>query len=196
MFESEKTVTELFATVRTDYFESAEITREDDYQGVFLTLNLLNSTVKIKIRTCVDDKTTKICFSGDTLYFSFGKWYTFSRRGIEDSFYSPWDGDLSKWDINEVVAAQIKRAEDAIVKAQASGPRITIFPGISVTQARLDEDAVKVNNFKKVVYLPGGMGTGYEVSRAPVHYSRPVPVSVQNLLKCKAPLYYTTIDHD
>ena len=193
---TEQQVRDFFSTIYTDYFTTVEIEKIDEWNGSFLQLVLDSADVRIKMLVGYGEDYEHIVVDGDTLYRSFDKWYTFSRRGIDSSFYSPYSGGIANWDVNLVVLEQIERAENAIKRAQDDGPRITLFPGISVTQARLDEAVKQINSFKKATFTPAGMGTGYSVSRAPERWSQRVSSQVQQLFKCSAPLYYTTIDCD
>ncbi len=149
-----------FATIDTSLFDSSEIVEEWEEPVLVLT----SKTVVLKFAATVNpDATIHIC--GTTNYLANGTWYTFDRRGIEDSFYSDYDSCATKWDVETVILEQIERAEKSIARHEAKGNMIELFPGINVFESDI---ANKIDEFKENGYIsftPSGMGIGYRITR-------------------------------
>jgi hypothetical protein len=146
---------------------------------------------------------TKITFdqsgSGHVEYKANGKWYTFDRRGVEDSFYfiALWKGDTSgKKDLNVLVADQLKRIE---AKREYHATAIPV-PGLPFTVAPDGVEKLKkqLQTMRTIHFTPSGFGTGYAVSKLRSGYrygeKRASPELEQFL--GHAPLYITTMDCD
>lgn len=106
-----------------------------------------------------DDNKAPSC---DTRYKAQGKEFTFSRRGLDDSFYINTAADIAK-----ELPNQIKRVKDAQARLANSrefnlGPVKRFF-----TPEALDKIVADLQAGKTYQYQPGHMGTGYTFSINP-----------------------------
>lgn len=104
---------------------------------------------------------------GSTNFRIGEKWYTFDRRGVDDSFYwLPWGTRERKTplDIAAIIREQIERVKDRRLFHE----RALDVPGIGFkidpeTKAKYIE-ALKAPN-GHITFTPSGFGTGYTVAR-------------------------------
>lgn len=106
-----------------------------------------------------DDDVAPAC---DTRYKAQGKEFTFSRRGIDDSFYISKASDIEK-----ELPEQINRVKEAQARLASSkefnlGPVSRFF-----TPDVLNKIIADLQAGRSYQYMPGGFGTGYTFSTNP-----------------------------
>lgn len=137
--------------------------------------------------------------SGHTSYKAAGAWYTFDRRGVEDSFYhQPMFSTDKVKDPNAIVTEQMdriaKQLEYKKTAVQIPGIPFTTSPaGIADLKARLTKNG-------SITFTPSGFGTGYVIySKKPParRYSqmRLAPPELNNFLGI-TPLWIDKFDAD
>lgn len=146
--------------------------------------------------------------SGHTRFkIASGKWLTFDRSGIEDSFYptkyvaksesNGYEGSVVVMTPSELHALVLEQ----IVKAKAFIERhktMIDVPGLPfrLTPDRLAEHKQALKAGKHVTLLPGGMGTGYDLStKKTSRYSRVAKPETARFFEVQT-LYMDMIDHD
>jgi hypothetical protein len=124
-------------------------------------LVLLHEADKIKIIVNYDTKEIKKAsyadFSGHTHFELDGKWTTFDRYGVEDSFYVSAGGDL-----NVKVNEQLKRISGRRTEVADAGGFISLPQvGFRVTRKWVEAAIATLRSGKTVSLSPSGFGTGY-----------------------------------
>lgn len=180
-------------TIDTSLFDTHKI-HNAQFRG---HMQLSMSTETIALHFVAGVHNGKIRVEGETMYKANDSWWTFDRRGIDISFYSPFAkcAVADNWDTDSVILEQIERAEKAIAKAVADGPRFEVFPHIHLSQAAIDK---RVADFKKdghVLFTPAGMGTAYRVQQRYESFARPLSARQRELLKIEN-AWVTTQDWD
>lgn len=101
--------------------------------------------------------------TGHTDFKTQRGWHTFDRLGISDSFYV--QADVTTVDVTETINREIARARAAI----AHNLKTVQLPGIRFTCARTPEQIAemktKLRTGHAVTLAPGGMGTGFILTR-------------------------------
>ena len=128
--------------------------------------------------------------SGHTLFRGRDdRWFSLSRRGIEDGFY----GD-DKTDPNQVVEEQIKRAD----KGRELNKSVVDVPGLD--GIRMHKDAVErakvaLKAGKSWHFTPAGMGTGFMVSKKKTRHASRASAALEQFLEIYG-LYLERTDCD
>jgi hypothetical protein len=123
-------------------------------------LVLTHEADKIKIIVNYDTKTGHKYggFSGHTHFELDGKWSTFDRYGVEDSFYL----DFETGDLNVKVTEQLKRIKEKRDRVAEGGGFITLPQvGYRVTRKWVEQAILTLRSGKTVSLHPSGFGTGY-----------------------------------
>lgn len=128
--------------------------------------------------------------SGTVNFKVHGKWYTFDRPGIEQSFYDDFRADPQA-----ILEAQIVRARAEIERmskstyVQVPGTQITL----EATHKKKISDDLKAGKGAQIT--PAGMGIGYALStKKQSQWSHPVPAMAKFFGVTK--LYADTLDCD
>lgn len=137
-----------------------------------------------------NDDETPMC---DTRYKAQGKEFTFSRRGLDDSFYIEKPEDI----VNEL-PDQIQRVKEAQLRLANSkefnlGPVKRFY-----TQDALNKIIADLQAGKTYQYQPGHMGTGYMFSTSPRIRNRfdRVTASPELVKLVGKPVYVSAFDAD
>ena len=139
---------------------------------------------------------------GSTNYKHDGGWYTFDRRGIDDSFnmyekpkvYKGWDPVPEEaWDAgNKMLESQILRCWEKIEHLK----KTVVMPvlGFHITPERKEELTEKFKKGGSEQFVPGGMGTGHILSGLKIQFGEPAPKEICDFFGVK--LYHQTFDYD
>ena len=126
-------------------------------------------------------------------------WFSFDRRGVEDSFYwKPlYDKDDRETDPNKIIVEQLAR----IAKRQEYYSSAVSIPGIPFTVAPDGITALKQRLTKEgsVSFHPAGFGTGYVVTRRKpkmLKYGNKRAAPETEQFFGSSPLYVSTFDAD
>ncbi len=134
--------------------------------------------------------------SGSTWFKSAeGDWYTFDRRGIEDSFTVGKYGYAS---FEEAVEGQLVRVNEHLARVESEGGKVSI-PGIGffITQKRKTDLTAQLKAKGHISLHPAGMGTGYFLTtrKNGDPYCRPATSELKKFFDVKT-LYVNTFDAD
>jgi len=143
----------------------------------------------------------KMEVTGTTNYKEGDGWYTFDRRGIENSFYMQeglegWqdpESDIRKGG-QAMLEAQIERAEKAIQRL--TGMLTVPHFGHRISEEKRSEIAKKLKAGKSHMFTPGGFGTAWEVSTRQNRWAERVPVEVAKFFGVETQLYKLAHDYD
>jgi hypothetical protein len=156
-----------------------------DANGVHITISYRpNEEVQTESRFA-------LVASGHTRFQTAKGQMSFDRLGIEDSFYI--SADDSAADLNETIAAQLKRIEASRARLAIS-ENIPVL-GYSVTPERKAQVTAKLKAGKSETFYPSGMGTAHRIATRKTRYANPLPTSVAEFFGV-AKLYVETLDHD
>jgi len=206
--EKEKVIKDFMKTVITpkDFMREEKLNQKLYHNSLDHHLILKSENIEIIFDMSVhEDKKTKelsICVTGTTNYKGIkDNWYTFDRRGIDNSFYIGEYGD-KKENANEILKEQIERALEAIERSKdfIKIPEI----GLVTTSKNRKENSEKLKKGEQVRLSPGGMGTGYYlrkgISKADLqrgYFCQPKRASkeLEKFYEVN-PIYISTYDHD
>ena len=138
----------------------------------------------------------KVSYNGSTLFKKGEQWYSFDQRGVSDSFYSPYDGELP--DPATVIEEQRQVVIDYLA-ADATKVDVPSFPGFTgfrVTPQEKEQQIKKLNEGKVIVFTPAGFGIGYQFgTKQPRTRAKRVPQELADFYGVPV-LWYQTFDHD
>jgi hypothetical protein len=102
-----------------------------------------------------------IAYSGTTAFKKGSQWYSFDRRGIDDSFsWSPYSREPA--DPNRTTAEQIKRVHDHL---KADKLKVTIpHYGHRITPQEKEEFSKRLLAGKSITLTPAGFGIGHTIT--------------------------------
>lgn len=129
-------------------------------------------------------------FSGHTRFRNAeGAWFSFSRRGIDDSFY----GDESA-DIPALIEKQLQRAQAGIAR---SGDFVDVpgLGGLRIHKNKLDKARRILAAGGEWSFMPAGFGTGYRASKRQYRWTRRAKPETEAFLGA-SPLYLESLDCD
>lgn len=211
-----KRLEKFFATIKTPEgyertCEMPEANKEYGYHESFDVGNLNLKGEDVEVIFNASFYKNKLSITGTTNFKEGESWYTFDRRGIDDSFYmeqkSKKDIEWSKkngWgydpecDIKNggqlMLEQQIKRAKDRI--AEMTGMLTVPHYGHRVTEERKEEIRKKILG-RGHTFAPSGMGTAYHVStKKTSRWDSVVPAKVAKFFGIKQKLYAQHMDWD
>ena len=180
----------LMGTIKIPNGFKAELLMEQGWDKTKRAVYVLKTdTVEIKFDSAFS--------SGHTRFKSAnGRWHTFDRIGVEDSFYfaSLYKGDDNAYDVNAIVAEQLARIE----KALAAAATAISIPGIpfTVQPARLAAMKEQLAAGKCITFTPSGFGTGYVISKQAPKWDARRAIRETESFFGVAPLYVRTMDCD
>jgi hypothetical protein len=210
-----KRLEKFFSTIKTPEgyertCEMPEVGKEysmwEDYETGVLKVTGENAAVTFRASFYKN----KLSISGTTKFKDGGIWYSFDRRGIEDSFYMEQESkkeiaDSKKrgWyrpesDIHnggqEMLEKQIKRAKDYM---EGQKGKLTVpHYGHRVSPERKEEIKKKILG-NGHTFAPSGMGTAYHVStRQTSRFDSKVPAEVAKFFGIDRQLYASHQDWD
>jgi len=158
----------------------------------------------------------KLSISGTTEFKDDGVWYSFDRRGIEDSFYMEQESakvvkaKIKRWGIEggwgyqaesntnnggqAMLEKQTKRAKDYM---EGQKGKLTVpHYGHRISPERKEEIKKKILG-RGHTFAPSGMGTAYHVStRKTSRFDSTVPTEVANFFGIDRQLYASHQDWD
>ena len=156
--------------------------------------------VKIVFNVCLPYKKGEgLEVSGTTAYLYNGGWYSFDRRGIEDSFSmyekpEDWHGQESAWNAgNKMIETQILRCWEKIEYLK----KTVVMPvlGFHITPDRKSKLTERFKKGGSETFTPGGMGTGHILSGKKLRYCKLAPKELSDFFGY-SPLYHSTFDAD
>jgi hypothetical protein len=165
------------------------------YDGM-VSVRLLGSTEGIIFRVTTVRNPVKgedpVCFSGTTLFKVNNMWTSFDRRGIDDSFYSPFGEPLPDPLVvtkEQIIRIKRWREQDAL-KENVPGTPYRINP-----QQR-SEYCRRLQQGLPIEFTPSGMGIGkrYHTKRR-TPYAKPAPREMATYFGVSA-LWMTEFDYD
>lgn len=158
--------------------------KSDDVDLIF------NATLIGKDGSAFCDEKAKVDVSGHTCYKAGASWWSKSRRGIDDSFYTT---DLT--DPTEVVGEQIALIE----KSREHTAALVSVPGlngITIHPKRKREVEELLRRGKTASLTPAGFGTGYQLStRGRSPWGSIAPAETRRFFNVGT-LYVQTFDYD
>lgn len=185
-----------FATVDTTLFDTTKrSTTIYNLASYTHNLELVSENIRIIFSVSVDDQGA-LMVDGETLYRANDTWYTFSRRGIEDSFYSPWGKCASDWCADETILEQIERAEKRIVKAIGNGPTQIVFGSITVSETGIKKHLAEFAAKGTTFFSPAGMGIARKITKTFQQWSHPLRDCDRKILGIVGPAWVTDVDWD
>jgi hypothetical protein len=210
-----KRLEKFFATIKTpEGYErtcampeaNKEYSMWEDYETGVLTIK--GEDVEIIFRASFYKN--KLDITGTTNFKEDSSWYTFDRRGIEDSFYMEqysaeevkskkkrgwYDPECdTKNGGQAMLDIQIKRAKDRIT--EMIGMLTVPHYGHRITEERKEEIRKKILNGGHT-FAPSGMGTAYHVStKRRSRFDSEVPAEVAKFFGIDKKLYAQHQDWD
>jgi hypothetical protein len=138
----------------------------------------------------LEDSRSKMFFGGHVHYLAFdGKWRTFDRRGVDDSFYLTEEDDALATLHAFSEKAEASRLKSATLRKVPGTPFEMYEEKILGYAERLIRDGF-------IHLTPSGMGTGYRITSRCEEDSKLLPEATSSFFGVKGPLYYSTFDHD
>ena len=141
------------------------------------------------------DPKNPISGDGHTNFKTDKGWFSFSARGVDDSFYV---GEYGNKSFNEAIAEQIPKALKSI-EGHKGSVTLNLGPGqFNLPPARLKDLQDSLRTKGTGVLTPGGFGTGYHISTRPYRDRYGVGVAPAEAAKLLgvAKLYWQQFDHD
>ena len=126
-------------------------------------------------------------YYGHTLFKTPKGWRTYSRRGVDDSFYADED------DINKVLKEQVDRAKQGIEKSK-SDLIVPVYRFI-LRPEEYEKHKKDLAAGKSIRLAPAGFGTGYTLSTRPSRWSKPASTEVAQFFGVPK-LFAEAFDHD
>ena len=164
-------------------------------------VSILSPEENIRIAANLSFGNNGIEAAGHTDFKTGTGWMSFSRRGIDDSFYVGEYGDVKDLaQINGLVAKQVQKALKRIDSYQGAAT-VALGQGagtFTLTPKRLAEAKKTLASGKSFTLTPGGFGTGYVISTRRFRGRYGVgqaPRETAQLLGVRA-LYWEAFDHD
>ncbi len=163
-----------------------------------LTVVLAGEAEKVIFRLEMRDKWCsgeclgrRVAYSGTTQFKTERGWLSFDRRGVSDSFASPYDGPLP--DPAQVVAEQLQRVEKF---REEDADRIDV-PGIGhrITPRMREEYSAQLRAGKTIAFIPSGFGTGLRYSVKKARWATPAAPALAAFFGVPK-LYCETVDCD
>lgn len=131
--------------------------------------------------------------TGHTSWSEGEKWFTFDRRGINDSFYAH-NGEKDQFasnDINEAVVAEYEKIAEQREIVTVEIPDTNIH----YAEKRIDELRKKLQAGGTIAITPSGMGVGYEFSSKSGRWTSPATAEQKKFWNVDR-LFFSTLDCD
>lgn len=168
----------------------------NDYSKSCKYVRLSTNEIVIAVNFDIRNQTEDTIADGHVWFKAGDTWFTFDRRGFEDSFYLHHpNATYGEKDLAKILAEQVERAQHSIKE----GPRQAVpgtYNSIHITLSRRLELTQDLLAGKIINLSPGGMGTGYQVatsSRGMHHAERDAEMAkFFGVHQC----YKQTYDHD
>lgn len=139
-----------------------------------------------------------ISVRGTTEFTKGGKWFSFDRRGIDDSFgFSPYSNYKTHADISKCIKDQVKKVHDNREKDKTT----IALPGELSTWKRTPKEIETIKNSlnggKEVHFSPAGMGTGKVLTKKKLSgfEGKKASAEIDNFFNV-GPLYIGNFDAD
>lgn len=135
----------------------------------YLTVNSADSTIKIQFRDLNPDDDDMS--SGSTYFKKTAEdkgWYSFDRRGFEDSFYYNDDTNIANLIKEQIEKCKKSQERQKNTQPYNFGPRTT-----ERTPEEFQKLVQQLKQGQSVQLTPAGMGTGYRFSVKRGSYSKP-----------------------
>lgn len=173
----------------TGYHDGSEVW--SDEPGLFVVVSNEDTRLVFNLSPPGSwDKGAKVSFSGHTLYKGAdNRWFSFSRRGIGDSFYG-----TDKTDPSETITVETARANEG----RERNKNVLDVPGLRGIRAHketVEKAKAALQAGKSWDFRPAGFGTGYHVTKKKSPFSKRAPASLEKFLNVQG-LYIETTDCD
>lgn len=133
--------------------------------------------------------------TGTTAFETGRGWVSFDRRGIDNSFYVTPESLKKGATFAGIAQAQIDRVR---LHLEQDAAKVTV-PGLPIrprrTPEQVEEIKARLKNGADVEFTPGGMGTGYRLSKQRSSYTRPADPETIAFFGV-GPLWVSTFDYD
>jgi len=133
-------------------------------------MQVQTADARVVVNVAWEADETGLSYSGHTNYRSAeGGWNTFTRRGVNDSFYSPWDKKAKLHAAAAVLTGQLARAAEGRAKSIENVGKWVTVPGaprcVHEDEAKRIRETLAGDGIASVG--PSGFGTGMQIAARP-----------------------------
>jgi hypothetical protein len=176
-----------------------------EYPESFETPKIILKNEEVQVEFFITFYKGNLDVIGTTNYKYNGSWYTFDRRGVENSFYMTTADEskvnyfvcgelITEESVNKMVEVQIAKCKEAVERL--SNTLVVPQFGHHVTEERRKEIATKLKKGGCHTFAPSGFGTAHVVSMKRTRWSKPVKKEVSEFFGINAKLFCVDQDWD